>query len=53
MKSKVDKSDVEKLVPVRADLSKLNGVVKNDVVKKTEYIAKIKVIEDKRPDITN
>ena len=53
MKSKVDKSDAEKLVPVRADLNKLNDVVKNDAVKKIEYIAKIKVIEDKIPDITN
>ena len=28
-------------------------MVKNDVVKKTEYNAKIKNIEDKIPDITN
>ena len=29
------------------NLSKLSDVVKNDVVKKTEYNAKIKNIEDK------
>ena len=35
LKSKVDKLDLDKLVP--ADLSKLNDVVKNDVVKKDVY----------------
>ena len=34
MKSKVDKLDVDKLVPVPFDLSKLSNVVRNDVVKK-------------------
>ena len=34
-------------------LSKLSDVVKNNVVKRTEYNAKIKNIEDKIPDITN
>ena len=52
-KSKVDKLDVDKLVPVPVDLSKLSDVVKNDVVKKDVYNAKIKNIEDKIPDITN
>ena len=52
MKSKVDKLDVHKLVPVTVDLSKLSDVV-NDVVKKDVYNAKIKNIEDKIPDITN
>ena len=37
MKSKVDKIDVDKLVPVPVDLSKLSDVAKNNVVKKTEY----------------
>ena len=37
LKSKVDKLHVDKLVPVAADLSELIDVVKNDVVKKTEY----------------
>ena len=51
--SKVDKLDNDKLAPVSVDLSKLNNVVKNEVVKKTEYTAKIKNIENKIPDITN
>ena len=53
MKSNVDKSDVDKLVPVIVDLSKLNVLVKIDVIKKDVYNAKIKNIEDKIPDITN
>ena len=47
------KSQVDKLVPVPVDLSKLSDVSKNDVVKKDVYNAKIKNIEDKKPDITN
>ena len=42
LKSKVDKLDVDKLVPAHADLSKLSDVIKNDVVKKDVYNAKIK-----------
>ena len=53
MKSKVDKLDVDKLVPVPVDLSKLSKVVKNDVVKKNVYNAKIKNIEEKIPNNTN
>ena len=53
LKSIVDKLDVDKLVPVPVDLSKLSDVVKNDVVKKDAYNVKIKNIEDKIPDITN
>ena len=34
LKTEVDKSDIDKLVPVPVDLSKLRDVVKNDVVKK-------------------
>ena len=37
LKSEVDKLDIDKLVPVPVDLSKLSDVVKNDVVKKTVY----------------
>ena len=37
LKTEVDKLDIDKLVPVPVDLSKLSDVVKNDVVKKTEY----------------
>ena len=53
MKSKVDTLDVDKLVPVPVDLSKLSEAAKNDVVKKDVYNDKIKNIEDKIPDITN
>ena len=53
MKNKVDKLNVDKLLPVPVDLSKLGDVVKNDVVKKDVYNVKIKNIEDKIPDITN
>ena len=53
MKSKLDKLDFDKSVPVFADLSKLSDVVQNDVVKKDVYNAKIKDIEDKIPDIIN
>ena len=35
LKTEVDKLDIDKLVPVPVDLSKLSDVVKNDVVKKT------------------
>ena len=37
LKSEVDKLDVDKLKFVPTDLSKLSDVVKNDVVKKTDY----------------
>ena len=37
LKTEVDKLDIDKLVPVPVDLSKLSDVVKNDVVKKNEY----------------
>ena len=53
LKSKVDKLDIDKLVPVPTDLSKLSNAVKNEVVKRTEYNAKKKNIEDKIPDISN
>ena len=53
LKSKVDKSNVDKLVPVRVDLSKLSDVVKNDADKKDVYEVKIKSIEDEIPDTTN
>ena len=37
LKTKVDKIDIDKLTPVPNDLAKLSNVVKNDVIKKTEY----------------
>ena len=35
LKTEVDKLDINKLVPVSIDLSKISDAVKNDVVKKT------------------
>ena len=52
LKSKVDKLDLDKLVPVPLDFSNLIDVVKSDVAKKYVYNAKIKNIEDKILDIT-
>ena len=37
LKTEVDKLGIDKLVPVPTDLSKLSNVVKNYVIKKTEY----------------
>ena len=48
LKTEVDKLDNDKLVPVLVDLSKISGVVKNDVVKKTVYdklVAKVNSID--------
>ena len=53
LKIDVGKLDIDKLVPVPVDLSKLSDVVKNDVVKKTDYNAKITEIENKIPNISN
>ena len=52
LNSKVDKSDLYKLVFAIIDLNKLSYAVKNDV-KKDVYNAKIKDIEDKILVITN
>ena len=54
LRNKVDQSDVDNVpVPVPVELSKLSSVVKNNVVKKDVYKAKIKNIKDKIPGITN
>ena len=48
LKTEVDKLDIDKLVPVPFDLSKLSDVVKNDDVKKTVYdklVAKVDNID--------
>ena len=37
LKTEIDKLDIDKVTPVPNDLAKLSYVVKNDVVKKTEY----------------
>ena len=51
LKTEVDKLDIDKLVPVPVDLSKLSDVVKNDLVKKTVYdklVAKVNSIDTSR-----
>ena len=53
MKTKADKLNVDKLVPVLADLNEVSDEVKNDGVKRYKYNSKIKDIEDKIPVITN
>ena len=37
LKTEVDKLDIDKLVPVSVELSKLSDVVRNDIVKKAMY----------------
>ena len=37
LKGEVDKLDIDELVPVPTNLSKLSNMVKNDVVKKADY----------------
>ena len=37
LKTEVDKLDIDKLAPVRVDLSKLSYLLKNDVLKKAAY----------------
>ena len=53
LKTEVDKLDINKLVPVPVDSRRLSDVVKNNVVKKTDYNAKITKIENKIPNISN
>ena len=46
--TEVDKLDIEKLVPVPVDSSRLSGVVKNDVFKKDAYdklVAKVNGVD--------
>ena len=47
MKSKVDKLEVDKIVPVLVDLSKLSDVVKNDVVKKMYIVLRSNILKIK------
>ena len=47
LKTEVDKIDVDKLKTTPTGLAKLSNVVKNDVVKKTDYNAKVTSIEGK------
>ena len=53
MKIIVDKSDVDELVLVSVDLSKLSDAIKYVFGKNNVYKAKIKNIEDQIPDVAN
>ena len=46
LKAEVDKIDTDKLKTVPNDLAKLSNVVKNDVVKKTDYNTKVTSTEN-------
>ena len=46
LKTEVDKLDIDKLVPIPADLSKLSNVVKNDFVKMVEYNKLVTKVND-------
>ena len=52
LKTEVDKIGTDKLKTVLADLAKLSNVVKNDVVKKTDYSTKVTSIEAQIPGLT-
>ena len=45
--TKVDKIDADKLKTALVDLAKLSNVVKNEVVKKTDYNVKVTTLENK------
>ena len=52
LKSEVDKIDADKLKAVPVELAKLSNVVKNDVVKKTDYNTKVTSIENQIAGVT-
>ena len=52
LKTEVDKIDADKLKTVSVDLAKLLNVVKNEVVKKTDYNTKVTNIESQIAGVT-
>ena len=52
LKSEVDKINVDKLKTTPTDLDRLSNLVKNDVVKKTDYNAKVTNIESQIAGVT-
>ena len=46
LKTEVDKLDIDKLVPVPVDVSKLSNVVKIEVVKKTVYDKLVAIVNN-------
>ena len=52
LKTEVDKIDTNKLKTTRTDLDRLSNLVKNDVVKKTDYNTKVTSIEAQTAGLT-
>ena len=52
LKTEVDKIDADKLKTLPVDLAKLSNVVKNEVVKKTDYSTKITSVESQITGLT-
>ena len=52
LKTEVDKIDVDELKTTPTDLAKLSNLAENDVVKKTDYNAKVTSIEGQLAGIT-
>ena len=52
LKTEVNKLDIDKLKTTPIDLAKLSNLVKNEVVKKTDYNAKVTSIETKIAGLT-
>ena len=52
LKTEIDKIDTDKLKTTPADLAKLSNVVKNDLVKKTDYNTKVTSIESQIAGVT-
>ena len=52
LKTQVDKIDADKLKTAPTDLAKLTNAIENDVVKKTDYNAKVTNIESQIPGVT-
>ena len=52
LKTEVDKTDADKLKTAPVNLAKLTNAVKNDVVKKTDYNAKVTSIESQTAWLT-
>ena len=47
MKSNEDKFDVDKLIPVSVDLSKVSDAIENDIAEKVAYNVKSKMLKIK------
>ena len=52
LKAEIDKIDADKLKTTPIDLDRLSNLVKNDVVKKTDYNAKVTSIENQIAGVT-